>query len=384
MKNIYQSPYLYSIFLLFFFSCKQVQKVTDIVIQPTEREKYARNFGENDSLYIGWTSEFEIRKGDSLSIDLPYAGQGTFSSYRNEVLSYDFQLQEGERLVLELDRVPDSSKVFVNIYDNSDSKMAGKSELFEGLVKNRRNVLVKKGTNSIYKIVLQPELSIQSEFILKIYTEATYSFPVAGHTSKNTQSFWGASRDGGKRSHEGIDIFAERGTPVVAAVDGRVRKTGEYGLGGKQVWLKEGMFGNSLYYAHLDSIAVETGKSVKIGDTLGFVGNTGNARTTAPHLHFGIYQGYHGAINPFPFIKETEFINIEAETIAISGTIKSPKANIRIGPSTIYAIIITLEEASEVEILSKSNDWYQIVLPSGLRGFIHESLIVEKAEDLSA
>jgi hypothetical protein len=106
------------------------------------------------------------------------------------------------------------------------------------------------------------------------------------------------------RAHQGIDIFAPRGTPAVAATDGVVRRVGENRLGGRVVFLYDPEGGQSLYYAHLDSQTVADGQRVRAGDTLGFVGNTGNARTTAPHLHFGIYRGGEGAVNPFPFVDD--------------------------------------------------------------------------------
>nr|WP_262902899.1 M23 family metallopeptidase [Salegentibacter lacus] len=87
-----------------------------------------------------------------------------------------------------------------------------------------------------------------------------YLFPVSEGINANVQSYWGANRDGGARSHEGIDIFAKRGTPVVAATNGSIGYKGEKGLGGKQVWLRDRKRNQSLYYAHLDSIANVSGK----------------------------------------------------------------------------------------------------------------------------
>ncbi|MGO1460730.1 MAG: M23 family metallopeptidase [Marinobacter sp.] len=86
-------------------------------------------------------------------------------------------------------------------------------------------------------------------------------------------------------------------------MDGRVQ-TDTGGIGGNHVWLSGGMLGigsASYYYAHLDSFAIESGDVVKKSEILGYVGNTGNARTTSPHLHFGIYSG--GPIDPAPFLK---------------------------------------------------------------------------------
>ncbi|RYZ16548.1 MAG: M23 family metallopeptidase, partial [Sphingobacteriales bacterium] len=132
-------------------------------------------------------------------------------------------------------------------------------------------------------------------------------FPVAGQKS-NVGSFWGARREGGKRKHEGIDIFAKKGTPVVAISDGIVTKVAEMPKGGKIVWMQcDGREWN-VYYAHLDKQLVKEGQRVQKGEVIGTVGNTGNARTTPSHLHFGIYTGK-GAVDPYPYVKNLEQIS---------------------------------------------------------------------------
>ena len=126
-------------------------------------------------------------------------------------------------------------------------------------------------------------------------------YPVAGKKSF-VGSYWGAVRDGGKRKHEGIDIFARKGTPVVAVSDGVVMEAGSSPRGGKTVWLRSSNDDFYYYYAHLHEQFVTTGQTVKKGQHLGTVGNTGNAKLTPPHLHFGIYS-FTGAINPLPYVK---------------------------------------------------------------------------------
>src|SRR5690606_37952339 len=84
---------------------------------------------------------------------------------------------------------------------------------------------------------------------------------------------------------------------------GRITSVKEGGLGGKTVWMRPEGRNISLYYAHLDSQSVSIGQRVAEGDTVGFVGNTGNARTTPPHLHFGIYS-MGGAVDPLPYVKK--------------------------------------------------------------------------------
>jgi peptidoglycan LD-endopeptidase LytH len=115
-------------------------------------------------------------------------------------------------------------------------------------------------------------------------------------------SRFGDPRDGGSRDHQGVDIFAPRGTPVLAAADGWVTGATENRLGGKVVWVWNPASGEALYYAHLDRQEVSPGARVRAGDVIGRVGNTGNARGTPPHLHFGIYEPGQGAVDPLPFI----------------------------------------------------------------------------------
>lgn len=130
--------------------------------------------------------------------------------------------------------------------------------------------------------------------------------PVEGLAVSQLVSTWHAPRSGG-RKHEGADLFAKRGTPVVSAVTGDVWRIGNDRLGGQVVWvLGEGH--TLYYYAHLDHFAegLVEGQHVTRGQTLGFVGNTGNARTTPPHLHFGMYRiGWTGlrAEDPVPRLK---------------------------------------------------------------------------------
>ncbi|MDQ8032288.1 M23 family metallopeptidase [Bordetella genomosp. 1] len=125
--------------------------------------------------------------------------------------------------------------------------------------------------------------------------------PVQGVAAARLADTWGAARSNGRR-HEGIDIFARRGTPVLAATEGVVTRIGTNNLGGQVVWVM-GPGRQMHYYAHLDGYAdIARGQLVQPGDVLGFVGNTGNARTTPPHLHYGIY-GAGGALNPYPLLK---------------------------------------------------------------------------------
>ena len=189
------------------------------------------------------------------------------------------------------------------------------------------------------------------------------------------QSFWAASRDGGKRSHEGIDIFAPRGTPLLAITDGRITSTGDRGLGGKQVWLRDGLFGKTMYYAHLDSINVAEGQRVKLGDTIGFVGNTGNAKTTAPHLHFGIYKGGTGPVNPYPYVKQTEIPEIPTINSTTQGVITRNKTSIHQGPSSALDEVGRAQKNDTISVLGQYTSWFHVATKDSLKGFVPQNRV---------
>ena len=138
--------------------------------------------------------------------------------------------------------------------------------------------------------------------ISRMPAPASLPMPVRGVTVAEVADTWGAER-GGDRRHEGVDIFATRGTAVTSTTRGVVGAVREGGLGGRQVWVRGPGLENH-YYAHLDGWAehLSQGDVVLPGDVLGFVGDSGNARGTPTHLHYGIY-GDDGALDPMPRLR---------------------------------------------------------------------------------
>jgi hypothetical protein len=131
--------------------------------------------------------------------------------------------------------------------------------------------------------------------------DSKLSMPLKDIKKTQIANTWGAPRGDG-RSHEGQDIFAPKGTPIYSATTGYVVKISEDNLGGHVVSVI-GDGGRKYYYAHLDSFArnLEVGDYVTRNTVLGYVGATGNADGTPPHLHFGVYTAT-GAINPLPLL----------------------------------------------------------------------------------
>ena len=133
-----------------------------------------------------------------------------------------------------------------------------------------------------------------------------FVFPIAGDAEFIDS--WGFPRMMGTSSqhwHQGSDVFAKYGTPLVAAESGVLFKVGQASLGGTKLWIR-GDSGTEYYYAHLSAIAdgVVNGKRVNVGDVVGYVGDSGNARGTPPHLHFEVHTGG-SPINPYPLLKAT-------------------------------------------------------------------------------
>lgn len=132
------------------------------------------------------------------------------------------------------------------------------------------------------------------------------AFPVYGAASFG--GTFGAVR-GDVGWHHGEDVFAAAGAPVLAVADGVVFSAGWNDLGGYRVWLRDAE-GDEYYYAHLSAfspLAVNSGV-VRAGDVLGYVGASGDAGGTPPHLHFEIHparllaRGYDGVVDPNPFL----------------------------------------------------------------------------------
>ncbi|MEO7803034.1 MAG: peptidoglycan DD-metalloendopeptidase family protein [Actinomycetota bacterium] len=136
-----------------------------------------------------------------------------------------------------------------------------------------------------------------------------FAFPVKAPYSYTDT--WGAPRMEGTQyyhRHEGTDIFALGGTPVVAVVNGVIENMGTATLGGIKLWIRSPGDNWSYYYAHLSSFAagMSNGKRVTKGEIVGYVGNTGNARGTPPHLHFETHIPSGPATNPFPILKKAD------------------------------------------------------------------------------
>lgn len=146
----------------------------------------------------------------------------------------------------------------------------------------------------------EQELAWQRELL----QQPGYAFPVAG-THQFTDTFGAGRPDLASGVHVGNDIFAAFGTPIVAVADGRLYRVGTLKISGNRLWLRD-KHGYRYFYCHLSDFAAAAynGADVHAGEVIGFVGNTGDAEPTPPHLHFEVHMPDDTVVDPFPYLQK--------------------------------------------------------------------------------
>ena len=157
-----------------------------------------------------------------------------------------------------------------------------------------------------------------------------FVFPVDGGASY-VDTYGGNRSDIYDGWHHGDDLFASLGTPVVAVVRGKLSLVGWNSLGGWRLWLTD-KEGNSFYYAHLAGYArwILKHRNVRPGQVIGFVGHTGDAFTTPPHLHFEVHPhqllklDYDGAVDPTTYLKKWRVVHVPKKELPAPARLKAP------------------------------------------------------------
>ncbi|MGZ3879768.1 MAG: M23 family metallopeptidase [Flavisolibacter sp.] len=300
MKQI--SPLLLLLALVGFSCSSTIHKLFDR--KRTPHEQYADKLEDKrlDQTPEGrrWLAASKQALQDPQTIELPYRQNGYFATDRPLSLGLKFHAVRGEELTFSFTKK--NGRRFV-IYSDlfKANSLEGSPVISMDTATSQFSIEADATTDYILR--LQPELFQSGQYSLSISIGPSLGFPVS-YTKATIGSFWGDDRDGGKRRHEGLDIFAPKLSPAIAAADGYITGVKDGGLGGKSVWLRPQGKDYTLYYAHLDKQLVSEGQNVKKGETVGLVGNTGNAKHSASHLHFGVYT-ISGAVDPLPFIDKT-------------------------------------------------------------------------------
>lgn len=283
----------------FIYSCSST--APSLFGKQTPHEQYGKKLTDaglkQTAVGNQWFMAAEVALQTPAPIALPYKEAGYFAAEKPRAIGLKFSAKRGEKLTFQITkRSAASFTLYVDVWKSNPTPVLKTS--FDTATQVTEFIVPETGD---YILRMQPELLSSGEYTLSIAAGASLGFPVAGEASR-IGSVWGDTRDAGVRKHEGIDIFAPKHTPAVAAESGVVTAVNENTLGGKVVWLRPQGADYVLYYAHLDEQLVQAGQQVQKGDPIGLVGNTGNARTTPSHLHFGIYTTG-GAIDPAPFVR---------------------------------------------------------------------------------
>jgi len=239
------------------------------------------------------------------SIELPFK-QRDAQAAGGAAVGYAFTVPVGRRVSVKVtSEEHGKGQLFVDLFRGTSSTRERVAGALPG--SGAQPIVIDVVEGGDYVVRVQPPLGGAASFDVEVEASALLAFPVDGVDGSAIWSGFGAARDGGRRAHRGVDIFAPRGTPVLAATDGWVTRVETTRVGGNVVWMQP-LFGNMrVYYAHLDEQWVDPGEFVLAGEPLGAIGNTGNAITTPPHLHFGVYvrrPGVRGgAQDPVEFLR---------------------------------------------------------------------------------
>lgn len=321
-----------------------------------------------------WDAAYEVAKNTPLSVDIPHRER---FSLGNDLLTSPqavrLTAQPGRIVTIRAAGGP-SAPLFGELFTLGKGPAGKRPVARWDTLAREITYETEKAAGEEMVLVVQAAPWRFVDYELQITSEPALQFPVEGKDEKAIQSFWGASRDGGKRKHEGNDIFAPKGTPLLAMTDGQITRVNNGGLGGKTVWLYDAERDLRYYYAHLDEQLVSKGQYVRRGDVVGTVGNTGNARTTPPHLHFGIYAG--GAIDPYPFLKDADDLPPAPsyQLTAPAAAHKVPRSGnhyLRLSPARDGHVIRKLANGEAVTILSATGRFYRVLTGKGETGYVN-------------
>ena len=342
------------------------------VFQPASPyERYAASLREaglaETALGRSWIQAGEQALVRAVRVALPFREAGYFAPTEAAAAGYQFRLRRGQQLIIECEvQAAEAFHLFLDVFRQGETLTRIASATAEG-----RKLQLEAEEDGTYIVRVQPELLRGGRFVLTQRVTASLAFPVPAAAGR-VQSVFGDRRDAGKRRHEGVDIFAPRGTRAVAASDGVIRRVGTNTLGGNVVWLWDDSRGLSLYYAHLDRATVRPGARVRAGDTVGLIGNTGNARATHSHLHFGIYAFAAGALDPVPFVvpPRGSLPAIPSDLTALGGLrrVARPGASLRDGEDEPSGVPLKPHTVFRVDAASGAR--LRVRLPDGTSGFI--------------
>jgi murein DD-endopeptidase MepM/ murein hydrolase activator NlpD len=359
-------------------ACGEIREASQRLLdRRSPRERYEASLAAagltRTAVARDWVSAAERALRDAPLVSTPHVEDGYLAPAEPSAISFRINVRRGQQVAFSVQLPNDASTLlFLDAW-----QLEPEPELsFRRVAAADSGVRVltiepRRDGELIFRA--QPELLRGGRFKALLQVGPTLSFPVKGGGERDIGSRFGAPRDAGARDHHGVDIFAPRGTPALAAAEATVTRVQTTPRGGNVVWLRDAR-GNSLYYAHLDRQRVDPGSRVVPGDTIGFVGNTGNARTTPPHLHFGVYRRGEGPVDPFWFLHRPRGTapRLVADTALLGEWARTPRDRtlLRSAPDVRADTALVLEGQTAIRVLSAVGGWYRVRLPDGMTGYV--------------
>lgn len=372
------NPFYFLVAICFVSSCKSGP--FNLLKPASPHQQYERkllNSGLNQSMMGGgWISKANSLLQNASGIKVPYKETGYFAADKIDGASFKFRLERGQLLIAKLTKQSVSNfSIYMDIWEQKEN---GEFKILAFADSLGADLQLEAKRSGDYLLRLQPELLASGSYTLELAIGPSLGYPLKAVNRKQIQSFYGVGRDNNTRKHEGIDIFSAFRTPVIAVAEGTVTGVNENNLGGKVVWFRPRGKDYTLYYAHLDEQTVSAGQDVVLGDTLGLMGNTGNAKTTPPHLHFGIYTN-NGAVDPLPFIDPLipPTPNIIADATKLNATMRTINRQVEFSENRQLPSAEMLKQHTVVRVLAASGNYYKIELPNGKYGYVSSKSVTE-------
>lgn len=373
-------------------ACEQVEQVQDRFRDLTPYEAYQESLADaglsETALARDWLMAGRTAVDAAAPVDLPFEEEGYITAEDPGAMAYRISVGRGQKLTAEVTlEGDDGTRVFVDLFRVPASASDPPRPVFSS-DSIPAQLIHEPWRGGDFILRLQPELLRGGQYRVRLRLDAQLAFPVEGYGTRAIQSMFGAERDAGRRSHDGVDIFARRGTPVVATSAGVINRVDITNLGGKVVWLRDPVRNANLYFAHLDSQHVADGDRVEPGDTIGFVGNSGNAITTPPHLHFGIYRRGEGPVDPAPFLRipRGTLAEMTADLERLGQWVRLVNGGIRLraAPGLESPVLRELEQHTPLRVLGGSGEYFRVQLPDGGHGYVAARLTEPADEPLAS
>ncbi len=374
--------------VLSLFHCKK--EVVPEAYKPTNsHESYIHSLRMADLAHTAlgrdWILASKKALRDPVEIETPYQEAFYVDQAAAFAVAYRFHVKRGQRT--EIDVVFQGQRrcrLFMDLFRIEGSTIE-EWQLVASANENEKHLEFEPRQDAWYVVRLQPELLRGGRFNVIIRTVASLEFPVAGHDSGSIGSGFGAPRDGGRRRHHGVDIFAPRHTPVLAPSKAYVRHVGESDRGGRNIWLYDSRRLLYLYFAHLQTQDISEGTHVGALQKIGTIGNTGNARRTPPHLHFGIYAQGEGPVDPYDYINEInsapEDIRADLAMLGRWVRLKDRKISLKAFLESDSQQTTQLDQYTAMMVRAAASSMYRVDLPDGVSGFV-PAQSVELAEEI--